>query len=174
MSNQAAVSESAVVSQSAMSNLLPVNFVGTTMAGVQNEDGRFRVYYQSKDYQIYEMTLNNPKSTDYTLLKLTTPALPAARINTPIAAVAWNNLQEIRVYYLTVTSQVQEIIYGREKVWMKGSGPLGTAVDSSTCLYAQHNHGDPFLRVGFQSSTAPQTITEACYMQGHGWKTRVL
>jgi hypothetical protein len=79
-----------------MSDLLPTDFVGTTMAGVQNEDGKFRIYFQNKDYQICEMSLNNPNSTSHTILKLTTAAMPAARINTPIAAVSWDNLRQVR------------------------------------------------------------------------------
>jgi hypothetical protein len=93
------MSDSAAISQSAgMPDLLPTNFVGATMAGVQNEDGRFQVYFQNKEYQIYEMSLDDPKSTDYTLGKLTTSIIPAARINTPIAAVAWKNLQQVRFF----------------------------------------------------------------------------
>lgn len=87
---------SEAMSQSAnMSDLLPTNFVGTTMCAAQNDDGKFRVYFQNKDYQIYEMSLNDPKSTTYTLLRLTTDHMPAARINTPIATVAANDLQEV-------------------------------------------------------------------------------
>jgi hypothetical protein len=80
-----------------MSDLLPTSFVGTTMAGVQAENGQFRVYYQGKDYELYEMRLNSPDSTEYSLRKLTTVA-PAARINTPIAACAWQTLGEVRVF----------------------------------------------------------------------------
>jgi hypothetical protein len=90
------MSESSAMPQSAnMSDLLPTNFVGTAMCAAQNDDGKFRVYFQNKDYQIYEMSLNDPKSTTYTLLKLTNDHMPAARINTPIAAVACNNLQDV-------------------------------------------------------------------------------
>ncbi|KAG2122350.1 hypothetical protein DEU56DRAFT_832402 [Suillus clintonianus] len=154
------------------SDLLPTNFVGTTMAGVQNEDGKFRVYYQNKEYQICEMQLDDPNSTTYKTLKLTTGNMPAARINTPIAAVAWDNLRQIRVYYVTVDSQVQEICYIQGGAgWHKGAH-LGVAVENSTCMYAQHHSKEPVLRVGFQSSTAPQTITETCYYKS-GWKTRV-
>lgn len=154
------------------SDLLPTDFVGTTMAGVQNEDGKFRIYFQNKDYQICEMSLNDPQSTSHTILKLTTADMPAARINTPIAAVSWDNLRQIRVYYITVNSQVQEMTYTQGVGWRKDAR-LGIAVDNSTSLYAQHQLKEPFMRVGFQSSVAPQTITEACYYQS-GWKTRVL
>ncbi|KAG1760232.1 hypothetical protein EDD22DRAFT_88685 [Suillus occidentalis] len=154
------------------SDLLPTDFVGTTMAGVQNEDGKFRIYFQNKDYQICEMSLNDPHSTSHTILKLTTAAMPAARINTPIAAVSWDNLRQIRVYYITVNSQVQEMTYTQGVGWHEDAH-LGIAVDNSTSLYAQHQLKEPFMRVGFQSSAAPQTITEACYYQS-GWKTRVL
>ncbi|KAG2360561.1 hypothetical protein BDR07DRAFT_1486881 [Suillus spraguei] len=142
------------------------------MAGVQNEDGKFRIYFQNKDYQICEMALNDPNSTSYNIVKLTTAAVPAARINTPIAAVSWDNLRQIRVYYITVNSQVQEISYTQGIGWHKDAH-LGIAVDNSTCLYAQQQLKEPFMRVGFQSSQAPQTITEACYYQS-GWKNRVL
>ncbi|KAG1760233.1 hypothetical protein EDD22DRAFT_751641, partial [Suillus occidentalis] len=122
-----------------------------------------RVYFQNEDYQIYEMTLNDPKSTAYTLLKLTTSTMPAARIDTPIAAVAWKNLQQIRVYYITVDNRVQEFAYSQNDGWQKGS-ILGTALKNSTCLYAQDRFTtEPLLRVGFQSFAAPQTITEAFY-----------
>ncbi|KAG2153152.1 hypothetical protein DEU56DRAFT_773366 [Suillus clintonianus] len=141
------------------------------MAGVQNEDGKFRIYFQNKDYQICEMSLNDPNNTTHTILKLTTGAMPAARINTPIAAVSWDNLRQIRVYYITVNSQVQEISYTQGVGWHKDAH-LGAAVDNSTCLYAQHQNKEPYMRVGFQSSVAAQTITEACYYQS-GWKTRV-
>ncbi|KAG0708557.1 hypothetical protein DFH29DRAFT_794947 [Suillus ampliporus] len=177
MSESAATCESGVGSDSvAMSNLLPTNFVGTTMAGVQNEDGKFRIYFQNKDYQIYEMSLDDPMSTKYTLFKLTTSAMPAARINTPIAAVAWEHLHQIRVYYITVNSRVQELVFtfGINLGWVKGA-MLGTAVENSTCLYAQVRlTTEPMLRVGFQSSAEPQTITEACYNKKDGWKNRVL
>ncbi|KAG1734585.1 hypothetical protein EDB19DRAFT_1141409 [Suillus lakei] len=175
------MSESAAISQSAnMSDLLPTNFVGTTMCAVQNDDGKMRVYFQNKDYQIYEMMLNDPKSTTYTLLKLTNSNMPAARINTPIAAMASNNLQEIRVYYITVDSHVQEICHTQRHGWQKCEA-LGTAVENSTCLYAQgqsSHHAsasdhETMLRVGFQSAAAPQTITEAYRMKDE-WRTRVL
>lgn len=163
------------MSQSAnMSDLLPTNFVGTTMCAAQNDDGKFRVYFQNKDYQIYEMSLNDPKSTTYTLVRLTTDHMPAARINTPIATVAANDLQEIRVYYITVNSRVQELCHTQRHGWQKGA-TIGTAVENSTCLYAQGRfaRNEANLRVGFQSATAPQTITEA-YMMKDEWKTRVL
>ncbi|KAG1871743.1 hypothetical protein DFJ58DRAFT_762177 [Suillus subalutaceus] len=157
-----------------ISDLLPTNFVGTTMAGVQNEDGRFRVYFQNKDYHIYEMSLNDPKSTTYDLRQLTTSTMPAARINTPIAAVAWHDLQQIRVYYITVDNRVQEMVFTRGYDWQKGA-TLGTAVEDSTCLYAQYRFTtEPLVRVGFQSSAAPQTITEALYNVKDKWKNRVL
>ncbi|KAG1878917.1 hypothetical protein F4604DRAFT_580278 [Suillus subluteus] len=154
------------------SNLLPTDFVGTTMAGVQNEDGKFRIYFQNKDYQICEMSLNDPNSTSHTILKLTTATIPTARINTPIAALSWDNLRQIRVYYITMNSHIQEISYTQGVGWHKDSD-LGIAIDNSNCLYAQRQSKEPFVRVGFQSSTAPQTITEACYYQG-GWKNRML
>ncbi|KAG1727778.1 uncharacterized protein EDB91DRAFT_1060953 [Suillus paluster] len=168
------MSESAPTSESTVeSDLLPTNFVGTTMAGVQNEDGKFRIYFQNKDYQIYQMSLNDPRSRAYTLLKLTTTIVPPARINTPIAAVAWKNLQEIRVYYITAASQVQEIVYSQRSGWKKGE-MLGTAVENCACLYAQGRFttNEVFLRVGFQSAIDSQTITEA-YTLRDGWKTRV-
>ncbi|KAG1830215.1 hypothetical protein EV424DRAFT_321251 [Suillus variegatus] len=169
------MSTSAAVSQSAnMSDLLPTHFVGTTMNAVQNDEGKFRVYFQNKDYQIHEMSLNDPKSTAYTLLKLTNSNIPAARINTPIAAVASNDLEEIHVFYITVDSRVQEICHSKRHGWQKGA-TIGTAVENSTCLYAQGRfvHNETVLRVGFQSATAPQTITEGCTMKDE-WKIRVL
>ncbi|KAG1792790.1 uncharacterized protein HD556DRAFT_541636 [Suillus plorans] len=175
------MSTSAAVSQSAnMSDLLPTHFVGTTMNAVQNDEGKFRVYFQNKDYQIYEMSLNDPKSTVYTLLKLTNSNIPAARINTPIAAVASNDLEEIHVFYITVNSLVQEICHSKPHGWQKGA-TIGIAVENSTCLYAQDrsshdtsaSHHEAMLRVGFQSVVAPQTITEA-YRLKDEWKTRVL
>ncbi|KAG0703805.1 hypothetical protein DFH29DRAFT_419126 [Suillus ampliporus] len=170
MSDSTAIPESAA----GMSDLLPTNFVGTTMCATQNEDGKFRVYFQNKDYQIFEMSLNDPKTTVHTLVKLTTSGMPAARINTPIAAVACKDLQEIRVYYITETSRVQEICHTQSKGWIK-CATLGTAVENSTCLYAQQrNTHELSIRVGFQSSAAPQTITEACYNKQQGWKTRTL
>ncbi|KAG2155189.1 uncharacterized protein EDB93DRAFT_1247682 [Suillus bovinus] len=116
------MSESPAVSQSTnMSDLLPTSFVGTTMSAVQHDDGKLRVYFQNKDYQIYEMSLNDPKSTSYTLLKLTNSNIPAARINTPIAAVASNDLQEIRIFYITVNSRVQELSHSQRHGWQKGA-----------------------------------------------------
>ncbi|KAG2155190.1 uncharacterized protein EDB93DRAFT_1101782 [Suillus bovinus] len=170
------MSESPAVSQSTnMSDLLPTNFIGTTMSALQHDDGKLCVYFQNKDYQIYEMLLNDLKSTSYTLLKLTNSNIPAACINTPIAAVASNNLQEIRVYYITVNSHVQELCYSQHHGWQKDTN-IGTAVENSTCLYAQgwFIPNDTSLRVGFQSMTAPQTITEGYYTVKDEWKTRVL
>lgn len=169
------MSELSAVSQSAsMSDLLPTNFIGTTMCAVQSDDGKFRIYFQNKDYQIYEMSLNDPKSTTYTLLKLTNDRVPAARINTPIAAVACNNLQEIRVFYITGNSRVQEMCHTQRHGWQKGAA-IGAAVENSTCLYAQGRfaHNEAHLRVGFQSAAVPQTITEAYTMKDE-WRTRVL
>jgi hypothetical protein len=81
-----------------MSDLLPTSFVGTTGAAVQSTSGNFRVYFQNKDYQIYQMILADPTSTIYTIQKLTNSPIPAARINTPIAAVSWNELNEVQVF----------------------------------------------------------------------------
>jgi hypothetical protein len=145
------------------------------LSSVQNDsDGKLRIYFQNKDYQIYEMSLNDPKSTTHTLQKLTNEHLPAARINTPIAAVACNNLQEIRVFYIAVNSHVQELCYSQRRGWQKGS-VIGTAVENSACLYAEGRlvHNEIMLRVGFQAAAAPQTITEA-YTVKDEWKTRVL
>jgi len=146
------------------------------MAGVQVENGQFRIYYQGKDYKIYEMQLDDPDSTRHKLLGLS-GSIPAARINTPIAACAWDDLRQIRVYYLTETSEVQEILYSWPGGWAKGATLPGIAVENSTCLYAQVRTGSSpaaaTLRVGFQSAKAPQTITEAYYVSGKGWKTRV-
>ncbi|KAG1742380.1 uncharacterized protein EDB91DRAFT_1128923 [Suillus paluster] len=100
--------------------------------------------------------------------------MPAARINTPIAAVACKDLREIRVYYVTVASRVQEICHTQGKGWVKGA-VLGTAAENSSCLYAQGRlTKEASIRVGFQCSSAPQTITEACYHEHQGWKNRVL
>ncbi|KAG1847876.1 hypothetical protein DFJ58DRAFT_705243 [Suillus subalutaceus] len=156
-----------------MSDLLPTNFVGTAAAAVQSATtGSCRVYFQNKDYQIYEMALSDPTSTTYSLGNLTSIPFPAGRINTPIAAVSWNNLSEIRVYYITADSQVQEIYYSGGN-WGKPGPVLGAAVETSGFLYASVvvNTG-PVVRVGFQSSTAPQTITEAVW--NGGWNNRVL
>jgi hypothetical protein len=83
------------------------------MCAVQNDDGKFRVYFQNKDYQyqIYEMSLNDPNSTSYTLLKLTNSNMPAARINTPIAAVACDNLQEVRNLWLAVPCLIISFLF---------------------------------------------------------------
>ncbi|KAG1886703.1 hypothetical protein F4604DRAFT_1614920 [Suillus subluteus] len=149
-----------------MSNLLPTNFVGTTGAAVQTADGDCWVCFQNKDYQIYEMMLNDPASPSYTLANLTATPFPTPRINTPIAAVSWNNLKEICVYHIIADSQVQEIGFTRGRGWSKGP-VLGTAVETSAFLYAQVATSPAVLvRVGFQSSTAPQTITEAVYDNG--------
>ncbi|OJA19281.1 hypothetical protein AZE42_04500 [Rhizopogon vesiculosus] len=156
------------------SRILPSNFIGTTMAGVQVEDGQFRIYYQGKDYKLYEMQLDNPDDTQYSLFNLS-DFTPDARINTPIAAFAWNGLQDIRVYYITATSKVQEIIHTAQGGWFPGD-TLGTAVENSSCLYAQVRASLPqaSLRVGFQSTKSPQTITEAYLVDpNEGWKTRV-
>jgi hypothetical protein len=78
------------------------------------------------------------------------------------------------VYYITVDSQVQELYFNRSGDWQK-SAILGTAVEDSTCLYAQVQlTTEPLLRVGFQSSVAPQTITEALYNVKDKWRNRVL
>jgi len=176
-----------------MSDLLPTSFVGTTGAAVQSTNGNFRVYFQNKDYQIYQMILADPTSTIYTIQKLTTSPIPAARINTPIAAVSWNELNEvqvfdaspsiprnliltsswqIRVYYITVDSQVQEMCFSKSGDMRQGK-VLGTAAESSAFLYAQVTVNPRLMiRVGFQSSTAPRTITEAVWDKG--WNNRVL
>ncbi|KAG1842722.1 hypothetical protein C8R48DRAFT_780986 [Suillus tomentosus] len=72
------------------------------------------------------MSLNDPKSTAHTLLKLMNSNIPAARINTPIAAVASNALEEIRVFYITVDSHMQEICHFKRHGWQKGT-TIGTA-----------------------------------------------
>jgi hypothetical protein len=161
-----------VKNRETMSDLLPTSFVGTTGAAVQSTNGNFRVYFQNKDYQIYQMILADPTSTIYTIQKLTNSPIPAARINTPIAAVSWNELNEIRVYYITVDSQVQEMCFSKSGDMRQGK-VLGTAAESSAFLYAQVTVNPRLMiRVGFQSSTAPRTITEAVWDKG--WNNRVL
>ncbi|KAG1727447.1 uncharacterized protein EDB91DRAFT_1163831, partial [Suillus paluster] len=99
--------------------------------------------------------------------------MPTARINTHIAAVACKDLREIRVYYITATSRLHEICHTQGKCWVKGA-TLGTAAENSCCLYAQGRFTkDVSIRVGFQCSAAPQTITAACYHEHQGWKNRV-
>ncbi|KAG1856043.1 hypothetical protein DFJ58DRAFT_659578 [Suillus subalutaceus] len=155
-----------------MSDLLPTNFVGTASAAVQSTDGNCRVYFQHKDYNIYQMMLTDPTSTSYSLQNLINSPMPAARINTPIAAISWNELQEIRVYYITTDSQVQEMYFSKSGGMHKGQ-VLGTAVESSAFLYAQIAVKPRIVvRVGFQSATDPKTITEAVW--DNGWKNRVL
>jgi hypothetical protein len=158
--------------QSIMSDLLPTNFVGTAAAAVETTKGNCRVYFQNKDYDICQMMLTDPSSPTYSIQKLTIPPIPAARINTPIAAISWNELQEIRVYYITVDSHVQEMYFSKTGGMHKGA-VLGTAVESSAFLYAQVAVSPRIVvRVGFQSSADPKTITEAVWDQG--WKNRVL
>ncbi|KAG2043980.1 hypothetical protein BDR03DRAFT_1005176 [Suillus americanus] len=146
-------------------DLLPTNFVRTTLCVVQNDGGNFRVDFQNKDYQINEMSLNDPKSMTHTMLKLD---IPAARINTPIAVVACNKLQEPLQIYITVNSRVH---HSQRHGWQKGA-TIGTAVENSTCLYAQgrFTHNETILRDEFQSTAAPRTVTEACTM-GDEWKS---
>ncbi|OJA19280.1 hypothetical protein AZE42_04501 [Rhizopogon vesiculosus] len=107
---------------------------------------------------------NSPDQTRYSLFNLS-DVTPAARINTPIAAIAWNGLRQICVYYITATNKVQEITYSAQSGWFQGATP-GTAVENSSCLYAQVRASLPraLLRVGFQSTEAPQTITEVYYV----------
>ncbi|OJA17651.1 hypothetical protein AZE42_10800 [Rhizopogon vesiculosus] len=99
------------------SDLLPTNFVGDN---------------HGKGYKLYEMQLDNPDKTQYSLFNLS-DFTPAARINMPIAAYAWNGLQDvrefdasiyvprrqIRVYYITATSKVREIVYSAQVVGSK-------------------------------------------------------
>ncbi|KAG1878970.1 hypothetical protein F4604DRAFT_1755249 [Suillus subluteus] len=118
------------------------------------------------------MMLTDPTSTSYSLQNLINSPMPAARINTPIAAISWNELQEIRVYYITTDSQVQEMYFSKSGGMHKGQ-VLGTAVESSAFLYAQIAVKPRIVvRVGFQSATDPKTITEAVW--DNGWKNRVL
>ncbi|KAG1846558.1 hypothetical protein DFJ58DRAFT_915341 [Suillus subalutaceus] len=155
-----------------MSDLLPINFVGTAAAVVQSaSNGSCRVYSQNKDYQLYEMVLSDTTSTTYVLGDLTATPFPTPRINTPIAAVSWNNLAEIRVYYITTDSQVQEIYYSGGH-WGKGQ-VLGTAVETIAFLYTSVVVSPRIVvRVGFQSSIDPKTITEAVW--DAGWNNRIL
>ncbi|KAJ8588303.1 hypothetical protein M405DRAFT_819930 [Rhizopogon salebrosus TDB-379] len=146
------------------------------MAGVQADDGQFLIYYQGKDYKIYKMALLQAGSTKSQIRDLSTSMPVPARIITPIAAFQWNSLQCIRVYYITETSQVQEIIFQAGGGWFPGT-TLGTTVENSNCLYAQVQSNIPqaALRIGFESSTAPQTITEAVFLgPKEGWVTRVI
>ncbi|KAG1878914.1 hypothetical protein F4604DRAFT_1679785 [Suillus subluteus] len=140
-----------------MSDLLPINFVGTAAAVVQSaSNGSCRVYFQNKDYQLYEIVLSDPTSTTYVLGNLTATPFPTPRINTPIAA--------IRVYYITTDSQR----------WSLGQRPgLGHRVETSAFLYASVVVSPRIVvRVGFQSSIDPKTITEAVW--DAGWNNRVL
>jgi hypothetical protein len=68
------------------------------MAGVQADDGQFRIYYQGKDYKIYEMVLLQAGSTKSQIRDLSTSMPVPARINTPIAAFQWNSLQCVRIF----------------------------------------------------------------------------
>ncbi|KAG1721695.1 uncharacterized protein EDB91DRAFT_244736 [Suillus paluster] len=151
-----------------LSRILPTNFM-STMAGIGDQSGSFRIYFQNEDYKICEIVTS---TLGYPMQPIGNGA-PVARVGTPIAALMWDNFREIRVYYITTANNVQELVYsdrGSPTTWQKGA-VVGTAVKDSACLYAQIQPGS--LRIGFQASSDPQTITEA-YTTEAGWTTRVL
>jgi len=81
---------------------------------------------------------------------------------------------QIRIYYFTKDNKVQEVGY-TNGAW--GVGPtLGEVDPSSTGLYASvRTSGSDLaeIRVGYQSKSKPQTITESFFTQSENkWAVR--
>jgi hypothetical protein len=179
-----------------MAGLLPTGFFGTSAAAILiNSDTR--IYYQANDGAIHEASGVNSVVLGDTYSDRVVVHATEVRVNSPIAVTTWGakpedvshlsshqltvvsslNLsrRQIRLYYIDCNSQVRELRYDiPARAWLPGqfNEQKYMAVGNSSFLYAIGTH-DCVLRVGFQSVSAPASITQAEWVEG-GWKSAVL
>ncbi|OAX36180.1 hypothetical protein K503DRAFT_322791 [Rhizopogon vinicolor AM-OR11-026] len=150
----------------------------------------WRTYVQyPTDGLIHELALNDANSLNYIDNAFTIG--PRPRLNTPIAAVNWNGLEEastpmmcttdvalttsqVRVYYITQDNKVQELQWTNH-TWVVGP-ILGDVIFGSIALYAQVRAGGATLaelRIGYQCPANPNTITESYFIPSQSrWGVR--
>ncbi|KAG0705999.1 hypothetical protein DFH29DRAFT_996422 [Suillus ampliporus] len=93
----------------------------------------------------------------------------------PIAAVSWGQMSAIQVYYFTKDSTLQGLYWTAGPRGFNASEPLGNVLKGSLYAHASTSGVKQHLveiRVGYQSPSNPDTITEAYYTTSHRWRTR--
>ncbi|OJA08505.1 hypothetical protein AZE42_10957 [Rhizopogon vesiculosus] len=137
----------------------------------------WRTYTLCSDNKIHQIAMNDPNTLQFVdnLIGGPTP-MP----NSPIAAVSWGvtNFQA-RLFYFTEDCKVQEMYYtqllARSIPGWEVTSTIGDVVPGSVALYAQvAANGDNLeeVRVGYQSPSNPETITESYWVGVGPWKTR--
>lgn len=143
-----------------------------SIVGENNAQWRTYVHYHH-DNSIHELILPNVNSLNYTDNILSFGPTPCH--TSPVAAVGWGDLSDIRVYYFTNESTVQELVWSTSGGWSVGMN-LGDTITNGISLYAQvRATGTDLaeLRVGYQSPSDPETITESYYIPTEEkWGTR--
>lgn len=95
-----------------MSNILPHSALAAC-----NIDQRIRIYFQGYNGQLCETYTNDGSTFKRTAGDLPAPVKP--KTFTPIACVCYDDLAEIRVYYLNIDYELQELCYTGGR-WIAG------------------------------------------------------
>ncbi|KAF8805060.1 hypothetical protein BYT27DRAFT_7339946 [Phlegmacium glaucopus] len=152
---------------------LPTTYIGSCSAAVLLQGGsETRIYYQAADGAIHEAAgtgtaVNKPTYTDRVVV-----TAPTVRVNSPIAAVTWQDAggtQQIRLYFIDQSDYLRE--------YCGTSNTSGGFVDgqltdkkyltpsNSGLLYAVFTAG-PNIRVGYQAANNQGQISETTLTSG--------
>jgi hypothetical protein len=160
---------------------------GTHVASIVLPNKHWRTFVHTADNQIHQLILSGPDDLTYTD---TLVDGPIPMVNSPVAAISsgtnvshlyvftgWGVHEhlQIRLFYFTADCKVQEMFWNNYDDPSPVIGTtLGDVVWGSHSLYAYvRKAGDTSgqIRVGYQSSSAPTTITESVYTPDSGWAT---
>ncbi|KAF8805632.1 hypothetical protein BYT27DRAFT_7169037 [Phlegmacium glaucopus] len=151
---------------------LPTTYVGSCAAAVLLQGGSAtRIYYQAADGAIHEAAGSGAAVSVPTYTDRVVVTAPTVRVNSPIAAVTWQDLaggtEQIRLYFIDKSDYLRE--------YCGTSDTSGSFVDgyltakkyltpsNSGILYAVVNPG---LRVGYQAANNQGQISEATDASG--------
>ncbi|OJA17978.1 hypothetical protein AZE42_08946 [Rhizopogon vesiculosus] len=170
--------------------IFPPGTVAGHMSEIVQTGSQWRTFVHCSDNKIHQL-VRDANALDYQ--NNVVPG-PIPMRNSPVAVICWGvevlhasvsssypseilmNLQT-RIYYFTDELKVQEMDWDSNIRHYFEAGPtLGDVMEGSIALYAQVDaDGDTLaeIRVGYQSPSNPETITESYYTFSTGWRTRI-
>jgi hypothetical protein len=149
-------------------SILNTSNIGSTASACVTTNNLTRIFYQAANG---DLCMLSATGTPYGKTHYNNGVvLPSAsvRANTPIAAVWWAAMSQIRVYFIDPNNNLVEISVNSSSLPGVGLNNVGwTAATGSGFLYAMNTGTD--IRVGFQMAMDPQIIFEA-ELTSAGWQ----
>ncbi|OAX31659.1 hypothetical protein K503DRAFT_60467 [Rhizopogon vinicolor AM-OR11-026] len=158
-----------------MSNaIFPPGTVAGHMSEIVQTGSLWRTFVHCSDNKIHQL-VRGVNALDYQ--NNVVPG-PTPMLNSPVAVICWGvKVLHTHIFYFTDELKVQVMSWNSDVAGYFETGPtLGDVMECSIALYAQvEAHGDTLteIRVGYQSPSNPETITESYYTPSTGWRTRI-